>query len=87
MESAVRGNSATGHPITIVTDFVAELRSTMQHVKKNVAVHIVLFYHTHNDVRRGKSVLVVSSVCGFFVVVISQTDVAVSTLRIPALRL
>ena len=79
MEFAVRGNSATGHPITIVTDFVAELRSIVQHGTKNVAVHIVLFYHTGNDVRRGKTVFVVWSVCGFFVVVISQTDVAVST--------
>lgn len=47
MESVVGGNSPTGHPTTMV--IVAELRSVVQHGKKNVAVDIVL-YRACNDV-------------------------------------
>lgn len=51
---------------------------------KQIAVHIVLVYGTCNDVRGEKTVFAVYS--NLFVVEISQTDMVVSPLRIPALN-
>lgn len=74
------GNSATGRPTTLLLLLAAELRSVRQHGNKINAVHIVLFYHTCDDVRGGKKTVFI--VCSyFFVVVISQMDMAVSPIK------
>lgn len=78
MSCPAGGNGATGRPTTVVIVFVPELRSTTLG-KTKCAVHILLFYHT--------CVRTLFVVCShFFVDVISQLDVAVSPLRMPALR-
>ena len=70
------GNSSTGSPTTLLLLLAAELRSIRQHGNKISAVHIVLFCHTCDDVRGEKTVFIVCSY--LFVVVRSQTDMAVS---------
>ena len=67
MESVVGWTSSTGHPTTVIV-FVDELRSVAQHLSRV------------QWCQREKTVLVVCS--NSFVVIISQTDVAVSPLTL-----
>lgn len=60
----------------------AELGSFVHRGNSFLAVHMLRFYCVYNDVRGNKTMFVVCN--DFFVVVISQTDVAVSPLMIPA---
>jgi hypothetical protein len=72
-ESAVGGNSSTSRPTTVVNVFVAKLRSVVQY---NCSTYCAL-----------RAMMFVFVVCSsFFVVVITQTNMAVSPLRIPASR-
>lgn len=76
------GNGATVRPTAVVFVLLTKL-SVVQHYKK-MAVRILLFYRACDDGKGKNTVFIASS--NFFVVIISQTDVAVSPLRISGLR-
>lgn len=81
-----KGNSTTVCIPTYCFIDEAEVRSATQGGHFFFAVHIMLFYHTYKDDQRTKKTVFI--ICSnVFVIVISQTDVAVSALRVPALKL